>query len=234
MIRTLLLCVALLASLPAFGQRPVFRATVDVVRVDALATDHGRPVPGLTARDFELLDNGVPQQIELVAAGDLPLDVTLVFDVSSSVSGTVLEQLKSAGSAVIASLKPSDRVALWTFSHRISAPVPLTADFERVRGAIDRLQGEGATSLLDAVYAALASRPDSPKRSLVLLFSDGKDNRSWLTEDDVVQAAAESGTVVYAVAFNPPFVMTPAGPVGSLGVLRSARRAVATQTPTTI
>ena len=255
MIRAALLSLAVLACVPAvrsaqcdvrsaamhlaprtlhrallFGQQPVFRATVDVVRVDVLATDRGRPIAGLTARDFELLDNGVPQQIELVAAGDLPLDVTFVFDVSSSVSGAVLEHLKSAGSAVIASLKPPDRAALWTFSHRIDAPNPLTHDFERVRGAIDRLEGEGATALLDGLYAALVSRMDSPNRSLVLLFSDGKDNRSWLTEDEVVQAATQSGTVVYAVAFNPPFVIAGGQPLRGTGPDEHALTTIASET----
>ncbi len=201
--RALALATTFVAGAALGAQQPRFRAAIDAVRLDVLATDHGRPIGGLTGANFEVLDNGVRQQIQVSQTSRLPLDVILVFDTSASVRGTAMEQLKLAAEGLLDSLNESDRVALWTFSSAIAARHPLTHDFSSARQAVHNLEGGGATSMLDCLSMALVSRTDTANRSLALLFSDGKDNRSWLSEDDVVQAAGESGTVVYAVAFNP-------------------------------
>ena len=80
------------------GQRPVFKGGVDRVRVDALVTDGERPVIGLTARDFSVWDNGVPQSPDLLESGG-PVKVLLVLDISTSVAGERLEHLRSASGA---------------------------------------------------------------------------------------------------------------------------------------
>ena len=78
-------------------QRPVFRSTAAAVPVDvAVRNRAGRPVTGLTIDDFELLDNGVPQQIDTISYGKLPIDVTIGLDVSHSVTGTMLDRLRRA------------------------------------------------------------------------------------------------------------------------------------------
>ena len=76
-----------------------FRAGVDAVAVDVLVTRNGRPVVGLTADDFTVLDNDVPQQIELVLLEDVPITLLLVLDTSGSVRGAPLVQLRTAAEA---------------------------------------------------------------------------------------------------------------------------------------
>ncbi len=61
----------------AAAQQPRFTARVDVVRVDALVTAGGQPVRGLTAADFEVRDNGVPQQVNLVELPEIPINAIL-------------------------------------------------------------------------------------------------------------------------------------------------------------
>src|SRR5580765_501811 len=85
------------AALSAQTQSPVFSSKVEVVRVDALVTDGGRPVLGLGPTDFEVLDNGVPQNVEFVSYDQIPLNVVLAFDMSVSVAGERLEHVRSAG-----------------------------------------------------------------------------------------------------------------------------------------
>src|SRR5919112_32731 len=77
-------------------QQPVFRTGADVVSVDASVQRDRRPLTGLTAADFELLDNGVPQEISDVTYEKLPIDVTLLLDVSASVTGPILDELRRA------------------------------------------------------------------------------------------------------------------------------------------
>lgn len=78
---------------------PVFGASVESVYVDAFVSEHGAPVTGLLASDFELKDNGVVQQLELVASDTQPLLAVLTFDVSNSLDGEKRVALTAASQA---------------------------------------------------------------------------------------------------------------------------------------
>ena len=199
---TAALVMALGATFVVVGQQPTFKATVDLVRVDVLVTQDGRPIRDLTGDDFELRDNGRVQQIDAIFSEVQPLDVVLVLDVSDSVQGIALARLKQAALAAVDSLQADDRAQLVAFSHRITLGSFPTIDREPIRREIDRLAAHGGTSVYDALYGALAMGEDHNRRRMILLFSDGRDNRSWLSSPDVVQVARESNTVVYAVAYK--------------------------------
>jgi len=193
------------------AQQAAFRARVDLVSVDVLVSKGGEPIAGLTPSDFEIRDNKVPQKIDsisgegtagAIALRPIPLDVVLVFDVSESMAGTKLEQLVDAGRVVLARLRPGDRAALVTFSERTAIREPLSSDVSAVTRALDRLHADGQTSMFDALYAGLSLRRTSDTRSMVLLFSDGRDNTSWLNSQQVAQAARESDVVVYFVGLD--------------------------------
>ena len=83
-------------------QSPAFTSKIEAVRVDVLVTDNGQPVRGLGPADFEIVDNGVPQQVELVSFDEIPLNVILALDMSDSVAGERLEQLRGAGGGLLA------------------------------------------------------------------------------------------------------------------------------------
>jgi Ca-activated chloride channel family protein len=190
--------VAVLA--PAAQQRPAFTARKDIVRVDALVTDAGQIVRGLSAEDFEVFDNGVRQQVDLMSSDDAPLDAILALDLSGSVAGESLRHLRMAGGAVLDALRPGEQAALITFSQSISLGVGLTKDRERVRGALESARGSGDTALIDAGYAALVLGETDTGRALVIVFSDGLDTSSWLTAASVLDTAKRTSAVVYAVS----------------------------------
>lgn len=198
--RVVVLLFAGAACLVAQEQRPTFGVKVEGVQVDVLVTQRGRPVAGLTADDFELRDNGVVQRIDSVAREDVALDVFLVLDASGSVAGEPLASLTAAARIAIDTLPPQDRVALLTFTHRLGGPTRLSADKAAVRSAIGRIVASGSTSLLDALYAALVLRHDSPNRVLVIAFTDGLDTSSWLLPSMVLDLAKQTDVVVYGVA----------------------------------
>jgi Ca-activated chloride channel family protein len=201
-IRGAMLGAALAAALlqPTQDQIARFRSTSDAVRVDVLVSDRNRPVSGLQANDFELRDSGVIQSIEAVSIEDVPVTLMLALDTSSSVAGPMLEQLKEAAQAALASLRPDDHVALLTFSDRVVRAQTITRDRRLLSAAIDRMTAAGATSLRDAVYTATALRERAPGRVVLLLFTDGVDTMSWLTPNDVLDAAVRSDMVMYAIS----------------------------------
>ena len=170
--------------------------------MDAVVTRDGQPVLGLTADDFVLRDEGTPIPVELVGAASLPLVAVLAFDASRSIAGAKLWALQVAGAAFLEGLLPADQASLVTFNEEVTWVVPPTADKEQVARALASLQPRGGTALFDGVYAATAL-PASPARILVVVFSDGEDNVSWLDEGQVAGALSRSNALVHVVGLVP-------------------------------
>jgi VWFA-related protein len=193
------LVVALLAAQLASAPQTTFRSGVEVVELDVSVTRGGVPVAGLTARDFALTDNGAAQEVASVTLERLPLSVTMVLDTSQSVAGERLQHLVQAGTALTAALHSEDRAALVTFSHAVDLRVPMTRDLTAVRDALGAMNGNGATALRDAVHLALQLQPRDQTRPLLLVFTDGHDTASWLTEDAAIDSARRAGVVIHVV-----------------------------------
>lgn len=180
-------------------QPPTFGRRVDSVRVDVLVTDKGAPITGLTSADFEVTDNGLAQQVELLAFDQLPLNVIMAFDISESTAGERLLQLQIGARAVLATLARGDRAALLTFSDRVTLRRALTSDLAAVRAAVNDLSASGGTSLVDGAYSALMLAGSDSSRDLVIVFSDGLDTDSILSADRVLEIARRTDAVIYGV-----------------------------------
>ena len=177
-----------------------FRSTTEVVLVDVLVTRGNKQVEGLTAADFDVRDAGVRQNVDLVSLESMPVDLLIALDVSASVSGPRLEQLKRAAHAAVAAIRPMDRARLLNFSNDIKLDADWTSDRGQANRAIDALTASGLTSLLDATFTAL-TLPDTPgHRPLLLLFTDGLDTSSWLSAADVLKTAEQARMTVYGVS----------------------------------
>jgi Ca-activated chloride channel homolog len=182
-----------------FAQEPSFSSRVEAVRVDVLVTDKGQAVQGLTPADFDVLDNGVPQVVDLASFEQIPLNVILALDISASLEGLRLGHLQKAGTTVLEGLRPDDRAALVTFSHVVNQGSGLTSDVNRVRAALETVEGSGKTALIDAAYAVMMLGESDVGRSLMIVFSDGVDTASWLSADAVLETARRSDVIVYGV-----------------------------------
>lgn len=214
-LRTALTLVALLLCAPLSAQQPTFRADVAGVNLDVAVTRGGRPVRGLSAADFVLTDSGTVQRVDSASLETLPLSVFLVLDVSGSVAGEKLRYLTEASQSLLSALRPGDRVSLVTFADRVTVRVPLTANAAAARAALEGLTATGPTSLRDATYAALQLAPADRTRPVILVFSDGRDTASWLTQADVLGAVRRSGVVLHAVELiEDEVVSRPAGRAG--------------------
>jgi Ca-activated chloride channel family protein len=200
-------CAAALAgamsNLAIAAQTPQFKSRTAAVRVDALVTDGRRPIAGLTAANFEVRDNGVLQTITDVHRETLPLNIICALDVSGSLDGRPLANLKRAYLAVIAALAGDDRAALLTFANRVDLHSALTKDRVRLASLIEQVRAGGTTSLFDAVFTAIALREADDGRTLLLFFSDGLDTSSWLPARKLVDAARRSDVVIYPITIRP-------------------------------
>ena len=198
----LIAAIALMTALDLsiLAQEPTrFRAGTELVSVDVLVTENRQPVLGLTTGDFELIDNGVAQTVDQLYVEQLPVNVVMVLDTSGSVIGERLAALKAGARSVIDKLRPNDRAAILSFSHRLEMPSPLTADRAGLRKAVNELDALGSTSLRDAAFAGLALRGADNTRTLLLLFSDGLDTSSILSESRLMAIARRSDAIIYAI-----------------------------------
>ena len=197
-----LLVPAALAASRAGAQQAVFSARVDTVRVDVDVRRNEQPVSGLGAGDFEVLDNGVPQKVDLIAPSAAPIDVVIVLDTSQSLDAKERAHLTAAGTTVIDALQAGERAALVTFSDRIAIRSLFSSDPQVLKSLVAAPMPAGDTALNDAAHAAMLVGTAATGRPIVILFSDGADTASFLDEPAVLETARRTGSVVCAVALG--------------------------------
>ena len=139
----------------------MFRTSADVVAVEAAVRRDRRPVAGFTAADFELLDNGVPQEITDVSYEKLPIDVTVLLDVSASVTGPALDELRRA----LRQLRGRPRRRGSPAAHHVQHAHASPRRFHRAGAGIDKalasIGAAGSSSIFDTLAVGLA-RPVTP------------------------------------------------------------------------
>ncbi|MEZ5320353.1 MAG: VWA domain-containing protein [Vicinamibacterales bacterium] len=197
--------LAAVCAAPLAGQQ--FRAGVDLVHLPVTVLDHeGKPVGGLTAEDFEVLEDGRRQEVAYFLAGSgtvertLPLHLGLLLDASESMERD-LRTASNAAVRFIDQLPEADDVTFVDFDTgiRISrfSPASYPMLFERIR---DRQAG-GGTALYDALFRYVISTFDRPGQHVILLHSDGGDSTSERTFGDLQKLLREADVVVYAVGY---------------------------------
>ena len=193
--------IAALSLVVIHAQQPIFRASVDVVRVDVSVMNGLTPVAGLKPQNFVVTDNGVPQTPDSVSLDTVPLNLMMVLDTSGSLAGERLTNLIEAVNGLVKSLRAEDTAALMTFSEPIRLAVKATKEQAPLLAALSGLTADGSTSVNDAVFLALQMRPADAgeSRPVLLLFSDGRDTSSWLRSEHVIEATKRSGMVVHVV-----------------------------------
>ncbi len=211
--------------------RAQFASGVNLVEVYATVTDsHGEPVTGLTARDFQISEDGEPQPISVFAADGVPLAVALAIDRSFSMSGEPLVRAKTAARAFFAALGPSDRAMLIAIGSETGVRVPLTSDRAALSDALDRLDAWGTTPLYDAAASAIDAVQAAAGRRALVLLSDGVDRYSRTAAGVLLERARRSDVLLYPVALGrtrPPLFAELAAATGGRSFFVSDSRQLA-------
>jgi VWFA-related protein len=175
------------------GQQ-VFRSGVDGVVIPVSVRSGNKPVTGLRAADFELRDNGVAQDIRDAIAEKMPIDLTVLLDLSSSVDGPMLKRLKDAVSDTAALLRNDDRIRLVSISQVLREVFSLRPKSGAM--PLDMLSAGGATSLYDGLAATMMRTTDPGRRQLIVAFTDGRDSTSIIDESTAKALARLTDSVV--------------------------------------
>ena len=196
------------ASSPPAPQQPPFRSGTNLVPLNVTVTDHAKHfVKGLTAADFRVLEDGVPQDLQFFEAADTPSDLIVLIDTSSSMSDK-MDVVHEAAIGFMRTMKHGDRGAVVAFADGVDVIQPLTSDRPALEQGIQRTAARGATSLNNALYIALkqfgrAARQDGEvRRQAIAVLSDGEDTSSLVSFDDVLELARKSGVSIYPIVLQ--------------------------------
>jgi VWFA-related protein len=197
--RWAIVTVAAIAGASLSAQVPQFRSTTEAVTVDVSVRDRTRVVPNLAAEDFEVLDNGVAQKVLDVSFGKLPIDVTVALDVSLSVDGQRLNQMRTGIRQLMVDLGPEDRLRLVAFNMRVSRVLDFTNDVAAADRALQDFSAGGGTAIWDTAATLIAAAHPEDRRHLLVLFTDGTDSVSFTATDSLVALAQRMTTTISSV-----------------------------------
>jgi Ca-activated chloride channel family protein len=173
----------------------------DLITLTVTVTDtYGRYVSGLSKNAFAVTDEKEPQEITYFSDDDSPVSVGVIFDVSGSMSGDKIKRAREALSKFIQTSHDSDEYFLIAFNTRAQLLLDKTRDGNAVLDKLTYVETGGQTALYDAVYLGVETVQHGvhPKRAL-LVISDGQDNNSRYTFDNLRRLLKESDVTLYGV-----------------------------------
>jgi VWFA-related protein len=208
----------LVFPLSAFAQpepEETIRVDSDLVdlRVSVLNLNSQNPGLTLQQRDFLVLEDGKPQDIEFFAAAETPFDLILLLDLSGSTKDK-LKLIRKSAKRFVETTRANDRVSVVGFSSMARLVCPLTQDRELLKKSIDRItEPEGGTNFWDSlrtVLAILNASKNSARRHAVVVMTDGVDNAlpdvlgdgSQTTFEELDKIVRSSDALVYPIYLN--------------------------------
>ena len=197
-------CVAAAVVGAQQQQTPVFRSGTEIVDLYVTVTDrNGRLVPSLLQEDFEILDEGVVQEIVLFENEVRPITVVVMLDTSASMTPS-LDLLMAGAEQFIIRMLPDDRGKVGAFNDKIQI-LPETdfiGDRDALIRALDRLQFGNPTRLYDAIGASVDSLQGIEGRKVALIFTDGEDTQHKIGWRDVLGKARANEVMIYTIGLE--------------------------------
>jgi len=234
--RALAAMLALVAACAPIGVRAQdddqgIHVAVNLVMLDATVKSKAGQIMGdLKKTDFEVREDGKPQNIEFFGRDELPLNVALVLDLSDSL-GPFLDPLRQVATTALAALKPDDEVSLFTFSTEAQMVVPLTKDKKEIAAQIAQFHTGGATNINDGIFVAaeyLLRAAPKGRRVIILISDDVATTAGGRSTSDIITEATAADTAVYNLkvpGYNPPSTYMMASQVPGLVNIRKVTEA---------
>jgi VWFA-related protein len=164
----------------------------------------GHLITSLTKDQFTVFENGVPQEIKEFKREDVPVSMGLIIDNSGSMREK-RAKVEAASLALVKDSNPDDEVFVVNFNDEAYLDLPhgkdFTSDIKEMEEALTRIDSRGGTAMRDAIRMSidhLKEKAHKDKKVLVVV-TDGNDNSSVITLENLVKAAQQSETLIYGV-----------------------------------
>ena len=203
---------------PALQERPTFRSNSELVVMHVSVRDRGgRYITGLQKDAFTVIDDGKPQTLEMFSAEEVPATVGFLIDNSNSMRPNRQRVVASAASFVKSS-NPQDEIFVLTFNDVVRRAWGPSIIGEMNTDAFSTtMLGQIVAHGMTAIYDGIAGGLDyltraTHTRQVLIVVSDGGDNASKVTQDEVLQRVHDSDATVYAVAVIDPVMPRESNP----------------------
>jgi Ca-activated chloride channel family protein len=203
----------LASSCVAIAQDEVPTFTIDTREVDlhvSVTDKDGKPVDGIPKTAFKVFENNVEQPIKAFNHDDVPVSMGIVIDNSGSMRDK-RANVNAASLALVKSSNPADEVFLIGFNDVAYLDQEFTSDQKLLETALDKTESRGGTAMRDAIHLALdymkgicadcKFKGIGAKRDkkVLLVITDGEDNTSDETLEQLVREVRESGVLIYSI-----------------------------------
>jgi Ca-activated chloride channel family protein len=188
--------------------RPL-KVDVDLVLVPVTITDPlNRLVTGLDRENFQLFEGNLPQEIRSFSSEDAPVSLGVIFDSSGSMSSK-MDRAKDAVMEFFKTANPQDEFFMITFSDEPEEVSDFTSSVNEIQDKLVYAVPRKRTALLDAIYMGVSKMRQAkfPKKAL-LIISDGGDNHSRYTENEIKALVKEADVMVYAIGIYDRYFAT--------------------------
>ena len=195
------IALALVAPSAILAQQPAFRAETRLVVVHATVRNaRGELVTTLERDAFTVYENNKRQPITLFRRDDVPVSLELLIDNSGSMR-TLRSKVEAATLALARASNPQHEIFVLNFNDKARIDVPFTSDIGVLEAGIARVDSIGGTAMRDAIDLAkmYLAEHGSRDRKVLLVITDGIDNASVRTREQIEKQAEQRDTVVFAV-----------------------------------
>ncbi len=184
------------------GKEYTINVDVNLVVLHATVLDkRGRIVNDLKGEDFRVYEDGALQKLSVFSHADIPVTMGIVIDDS----GSMREKRQAVNAAALAFVKtsnPQDQAFVVNFNdvYYLDTPGEFASNIEDLKSALEKIDSRGGTALYDAVYASLDHvKLGNRDKKVLLIISDGEDNASRYTFDELLRYAQKSNATIYTI-----------------------------------
>ena len=178
-----------------------FRADTRLVVLHASVVDKkGKLVTNLDKNAFKVFENQQPQQIKIFRREDVPVSLGIIIDDSGSMM-TKRARVEAAALAMVRESNPQDEVFIVNFNDDAYLDVPFTNDMHKLEQGLARIDSRGGTAMRDAINMSLDYERSEAKKDkkVLMVITDGNDNASNISLENLVRRANQSDVLVYAI-----------------------------------
>src|SRR4051812_126127 len=202
--------VLLAAVTTAFSPQQTFRTGVDLVHFSVIVTDkQGAPVTGLTADDFELVEDGKPQAISYFLegfpeSGDLGRVLPLHLGLALDTSGSMEDDIHDVRTGMIKFVNANEHAVdttLVDFDTEVRLARYSGSDYPRLIERIRMRKPDGWTAFYDAVGVYLNGAAEQDGEKVLLVYTDGGDTKSSMTYRDLLDLLKASDVTTYVIGY---------------------------------
>lgn len=189
------------APSPDQNDVPLYRADARLVLLHASVVDkNGKLITNIPQSAFKILEDGVEQPIRLFRREDVPVSMGIIVDNSGSMTSK-RTRVAAAAMELVKQSNSEDEVFIVNFNDDTHFDQPLTNDVKKMEAALARMEARGGTAMRDALSKSISYVKKNGKKDkkVLVVITDGNDNSSDVTLEQVLRQAQNSDVLIYAI-----------------------------------